>query len=83
MEGGIAELTNLDDHTVRELLDTNVKGVYSGMRYAVGHMPTGGVIIDTASFVGAAKPVPFAVAYGGTKAAVVSMTRGGGSRSRR
>jgi NAD(P)-dependent dehydrogenase (short-subunit alcohol dehydrogenase family) len=60
---------------VRELLDTNIKGVYSGMRYAVGHMRKGGVIINTASFVGTAKPVPLAVAYGGTKAAVVSMTR--------
>jgi NAD(P)-dependent dehydrogenase (short-subunit alcohol dehydrogenase family) len=75
IEGGIAELANLDDHTVRELLDTNIKGVYSGMRYAVGHMRNGGLIINTASFVGTAKPVPFAVAYGGTKAAVVSMTR--------
>ena len=36
IEGGIAELANLDDRTVRELLDTNIKGVYSGMRHAVG-----------------------------------------------
>jgi len=75
IEGGIAELAGLDDRTVRELLDTNIKGVYSGMRYAAGHMRNGGLIINTASFVGTAKPVPLAVAYGGTKAAVVSMTR--------
>jgi NAD(P)-dependent dehydrogenase (short-subunit alcohol dehydrogenase family) len=75
IEGGIAELADLDDRTVRQLLDTNIKGVYSGMRHAVGHMPNGGLIINTASFVGTAKPVPFAVAYGGTKAAVASMTR--------
>lgn len=35
----------------------------------------GGVIVNNASFVGTKAPVPIAVAYGGTKAAVVSMTR--------
>jgi len=59
---------------VRELLDTNIKGVYSGMRYAAEHMRAGGMIINNASFVGTVVPAPVAVAYGGTKAAVVSMT---------
>jgi NAD(P)-dependent dehydrogenase (short-subunit alcohol dehydrogenase family) len=74
VEGGIGAL-GLDDLTVRQLLDTNVKGVYSGMRYAVKHMPDGGMIINNASFVGTVMPVPPATAYGGTKAAAVSMTR--------
>lgn len=75
VEGRIGALGDFDDFTVRQLLDTNVKGVYSGMRYAVEHMRGGGVIINNASFVGTVMPVPVAIAYGGTKAAVVSMTR--------
>lgn len=75
VEGGIGALGDFDDLTVRQLLDTNVKGVYSGMRYAAEHMRNGGVIINSASFVGTVMPVPVGIAYGGTKAAVVSMTR--------
>jgi NAD(P)-dependent dehydrogenase (short-subunit alcohol dehydrogenase family) len=74
-EGRIGPLTEFDDATVTMLLDTNVKGVYSGMRYALEHMTGGGVIVNNASFVGTKVPVPIAVAYGATKAAVVSMTR--------
>ncbi len=37
-------------------------------------MRAGGMIINNASFVGTVMPVPVGVAYGGTKAAVVSMT---------
>jgi NAD(P)-dependent dehydrogenase (short-subunit alcohol dehydrogenase family) len=75
VEGGLGPLGGLDDHAVRQLLDTNVKGTYSGMRHAAEHMPPGGMIINNASFVGTVLPVPVAIAYGGTKAAVVSMTR--------
>jgi NAD(P)-dependent dehydrogenase (short-subunit alcohol dehydrogenase family) len=76
VEGGKpGPLGGLDDPAVRQLLDTNIKGVYSGMRHAAEHMPAGGIIINNASFVGTVMPVPVAVAYGGTKAAVVSMTR--------
>jgi NAD(P)-dependent dehydrogenase (short-subunit alcohol dehydrogenase family) len=57
------------------LLDTNFKGVFSGMRYAARNMVDGGVIVNMASFVGTKMPVPISVAYGGTKAAVVSMTQ--------
>ena len=75
IEGGLGPLGAFDDLTVRQLLDTNIKGVYSGMRYAAEHMRGGGVIINNASFVGTVLPAPVAVAYGATKAAVVSMTR--------
>lgn len=74
-DGPIAPLVELDDKTVRDLLETNVKGVFSGLRHAAGRMGEGGVIVNNASFVGTRIPVPVAVAYGGTKAAVVSMTR--------
>ena len=75
MEGRLGALDDVDDLTVRDLLDTNIKGVYSGMRHAAEHMRTGGIIINNASFVGTVLPAPVAIAYGGTKAAVVSMTR--------
>jgi NAD(P)-dependent dehydrogenase (short-subunit alcohol dehydrogenase family) len=75
VDGGVGRLGDFDDLTVRQLLDTNVKGVYSGMRYAAEHMGEGGLIINSASFVGTVMPVPVGIAYGGTKAAVVSMTR--------
>src|SRR5208283_2308382 len=45
------------------------------MRYAAEHMRAGGLIINAASFVGTVMPVPVGIAHGGTKAAVVSMTR--------
>jgi len=45
------------------------------MRYAAEHMRAGGMIINNASFVGTVIPAPVGIAYGGTKAAVVSMTR--------
>jgi NAD(P)-dependent dehydrogenase (short-subunit alcohol dehydrogenase family) len=73
VEGGLGPLGAFDDLTVRQLLDTNVKGVYSGMRYAGEHMRAGGLIINTASFVGTVMPMPVGIAYGGTKAAVVPM----------
>jgi len=75
VEGEIGGVGELDDLTVCHMLDTNVKGVYSGMRYAVEHMRAGGMIINNASFVGTLMQMPVAIAYGGTKAAVVSMTR--------
>jgi NAD(P)-dependent dehydrogenase (short-subunit alcohol dehydrogenase family) len=73
--GRIGPLGAFDDLTVSQLLDTNVKGVYSGMRYAAEHMRDGGVIINNASFVGTVTLSPLAIGYGGTKAAVVSMSR--------
>ncbi len=75
IEGIAGPLEAVGDVVARELLDVNVKGVYSGMRHASRHMSAGGVIVNNASFVGVKAPVPIAVAYGGTKAAVVSMTR--------
>lgn len=75
IEGTLGELEEIDDTIAAEVIDINFKGVYSGMRHAARHMASGGTIINNASFVGTAMPVPIAVAYGGTKAAVVSMTK--------
>jgi NAD(P)-dependent dehydrogenase (short-subunit alcohol dehydrogenase family) len=74
-DGPIGPLAEFDDATVSQLLDTNIKGVVSGLRHASAHMSPGGVIVNTASFNGTRMPVPIAVVYGATKAAVVSLTR--------
>ena len=74
-EGVVGTLEEVDDEVTRQLLDVNQKGVVSGMRHAARHMTGSGVIVNNASFVGTAAPVPIAIAYGGTKAAVVSMTK--------
>lgn len=73
-EGQVGPLSEVDDKTVDTVLRTNVKGVYSGIRHALPLMPADGTIINVASFVGTRIPVPIAVAYGASKAAVVSMT---------
>jgi NAD(P)-dependent dehydrogenase (short-subunit alcohol dehydrogenase family) len=73
---GFGPFQTFNDAAVSEMLATNVKGVYSGMRHASEHMRAGGVIINNASFVGVVKPSPNALAYGASKAAVISLTRG-------
>jgi NAD(P)-dependent dehydrogenase (short-subunit alcohol dehydrogenase family) len=75
IEGPVGPVAAVGDDIVNDLLAVNVKGVYSGIHHAARHMSSGGVIVNTASFVGTKTPVPVAVAYGATKAAVVSMTR--------
>jgi NAD(P)-dependent dehydrogenase (short-subunit alcohol dehydrogenase family) len=75
IEGVTGPIEVVGDDVVRELLAVNFKGVYSGIRHAANCMSAGGVIVNNASFVGTKAPVPIAIAYGGTKAAVISMTR--------
>lgn len=75
IEGHLGPFTEADDAAVQQLVNTNFKGVFSGMRHAARRMGPGGVIVNMASFNGTKLPVPIAVPYGATKAAVVSMTR--------
>jgi NAD(P)-dependent dehydrogenase (short-subunit alcohol dehydrogenase family) len=71
-EGPIGAFDGWTDESITELLNTNVKGVLSGLRHASAHMKGSGVIVNTASFIGTTVPVPIAIAYGATKAAVIS-----------
>ena len=66
-----------DDAALDELLDTNIKGVLVCVRQALERFTAqrSGVIVNTASFVGTTLPLPRAIAYGSTKAAVLSITR--------
>lgn len=75
VEGPIGGFDTWEDTAVAELLDVNVKAVLSGLRHAAAHMREGGVIVNTASFVGTVVPVPIAVPYAASKAAVVAAGR--------
>ncbi|HSF26519.1 MAG TPA: SDR family NAD(P)-dependent oxidoreductase [Actinomycetes bacterium] len=72
-EGPVGPFDLWTEENITELLDTNIKGVLSGLRHAAANIGDGGgVIVNTASFIGTRHHVPIAVAYGATKAAVIS-----------
>jgi NAD(P)-dependent dehydrogenase (short-subunit alcohol dehydrogenase family) len=74
-EGPPGPPLGFEDEAVRALLETNLKGVYSGIRHAAATMgEDGGVIVNTASFIGTRVNPPPAIVYGATKAGVVAMT---------
>lgn len=77
VEGTRSPLETFSNAMVDDLLDTNFKGVFWGMKHAMPHLAArrGGIIVNTASFVGTVKDLPCAAVYGATKAAIVSMTR--------
>jgi len=58
-------------------LAVNLTGVFLTMKHEIGHMRAngGGVIINTASSIGAHMRLPFLGAYAATKAAVSALTR--------
>ncbi len=75
VEGPIGPMETWDDVALRSVLDVNLKGVLSGLRHGSGHLARGGAIVNTASFVGTALPVPIAVPYAAAKAGVVAAGR--------
>ncbi len=76
-EGILGPIGANTEAAVDEVLAINIKGVFLCMKHAVPQMAErgGGVVVNTASFVGTTVPFPDAVAYGASKAAVLSMTR--------
>ena len=75
IEGAAGPIEAVGDDVASDLMAVNFKGVYSGIRHAAKRMSPGSMIVNASPFVGTKTPVPIAVAYGGTRAAVVSMTR--------
>ena len=65
------------DDALDELVGTNIKGVLLCLRYALERFTAqgSGIVVNTASFAGTTLPLPRALAYGSTKAAVLSITR--------
>ncbi|MEH3079338.1 MAG: SDR family NAD(P)-dependent oxidoreductase [Quadrisphaera sp.] len=83
VEGPIGPVTGWDEAALREVLDVNLKAVLSGLRHASEHMGAGGTVVNTASFVGTALPVPIAVPYAAAKAGVVAAGRSAAPAARR
>jgi NAD(P)-dependent dehydrogenase (short-subunit alcohol dehydrogenase family) len=76
IEGPIAPLHDYPDEALHDVLATNFAGVALGMKWALPALLArgGGTIINVASTIGTLLPFPGGVVYGGTKAAVMSMT---------
>jgi len=70
-------LADMDQAAWDRLLAVNLTGVFLAMKHEISHMRAsgGGVIINTASSLGAHMRLPFLGAYAATKAAVSALTR--------
>jgi NAD(P)-dependent dehydrogenase (short-subunit alcohol dehydrogenase family) len=77
VEGALGPLAGYPVESLDELLATNVKGTFLCLKHVLPRMlaRNAGVIVNTASFVGTVVPFPDGMAYGATKAAVLSLTR--------
>jgi NAD(P)-dependent dehydrogenase (short-subunit alcohol dehydrogenase family) len=79
IEGVMADTLNYPDEVVEDVIATNFKGVWFGVKYGVEQLlkTGGGVIINTASITGHIG-TPYMSAYAATKSAVISLTRTAG-----
>ncbi|MEV5709043.1 glucose 1-dehydrogenase [Actinoallomurus sp. NPDC052274] len=70
-------LADLDEAAWDRQLAVNLTGVFLCMKHEIAHMRAngGGVIVNTASNVGAHRRLPFLGAYAASKAAVSTLTR--------
>ncbi len=77
VEGALGPLAGYPVEDLEDLLATNVKGVFLLLKHVLPAMQArnAGVVVNNASFVGSIVPLPDGMAYGATKAAVLSMTR--------
>jgi NAD(P)-dependent dehydrogenase (short-subunit alcohol dehydrogenase family) len=77
VEGALGPLATYPADSVDDLLATNVKGTFLCLKHVLPHMQArdAGVIVNSASFVGTVVPFPDGMAYGASKAAVLSLTR--------
>jgi len=77
VEGAMGPIEVNTEQVVDEVLAANVKGVFLCTKHAIPSMikQQGGIIVNTASFVGTVIPFGTAIIYGASKAAVLSMTQ--------
>ena len=70
-------LADMDEDAWDRQLAVNLTGVFLAMKHEIAHMRTsdGGVIVNTASNVGAHIRLPYLGAYAASKAAVSALTR--------
>src|SRR3954468_17093359 len=77
IEGALGPLASYPVESLDDLLATNVRGAFLCLKHVLPQMQSrgSGVIVNTASFVGTVVPFPDGMAYGASKAAVLSLTR--------
>lgn len=70
-------LAHFDEEAWANVVDVNLTGVFLSMKYEIAHMRAhgGGVIVNTASNIGAHLRFPGTGAYAAAKAAVSALTR--------
>jgi NAD(P)-dependent dehydrogenase (short-subunit alcohol dehydrogenase family) len=75
--GPVGAIADLDEDAWSTVVAANLTGVWLSMKYEIAHMRErgGGVIVNTASNVGAHMRVPGLGAYAATKAGVSALTR--------
>ncbi|MEO0536929.1 MAG: glucose 1-dehydrogenase [Cyanobacteria bacterium P01_A01_bin.123] len=70
-----AQIADTDIDEFDDLMSTNARGVFLGMKYEIPHLlETGGSIINNAS-IGGHRAFPNIIGYGASKAAVIHMTK--------
>ncbi|MEO1400647.1 MAG: glucose 1-dehydrogenase [Cyanobacteria bacterium J06635_1] len=70
-----ATIADTDIDEFDDLMNTNARGVFLGMKYEIPHLlETGGVIVNNAS-IGGHRAFPNIIGYGASKAAVIHMTK--------
>lgn len=70
-----ANIADTDIDEFDDLMNTNARGVFLGMKYEIPHLlKTGGSIINNAS-IGGHRAFPNIIGYGASKAAVIHMTK--------
>jgi len=77
IEGDVISTVDLSEENYDEVLDTNLKGVWLGMKYGIPEMlkTGGGAIINTSSMNGPIVALKGAPHYGASKAGVVALSR--------
>lgn len=75
---GYGLLADTTQEAFRQMIDTNILGVYYGMKYAIKSMEKtgGGSIVNVASISGA-NGIPYVALYSATKHAVIGLTKSG------
>ena len=77
IEGDVIRTVELSEENYDLVLDTNLKGVWLGMKYGIPEMlkTGGGVIVNTSSMNGPIVALKGAPQYGASKAGVVALSR--------
>ena len=77
IEGALCPIDQYPEQSIDDVLATNLKGVFLGIKYAGPRMAARGhgAIINTGSTIGTIVPFPDGALYGSAKAAVLSLTR--------